>query len=265
MGTIVMLPNLSTIFTEVPFLERFKKARECGFSFVECQFPYPYSIEEIRQELEQQELSLELINLPAGDWEAGERGLAAKPDRIAEFRSSVQEGIKYAAALKVPRIHCMAGIVSESEDLEAARKVYIENLTAAGTEAAAHGLTILIEPINRIDMPGYFLHNIQQAKEILDEVNLPNVKLQFDFYHMEKIYGNSLVIYQQYAHLVDHIQIADVPGRHQPGTGEMDYRSIFNYLNSNYNGCIGLEYSPLGKSEESFAWLNSIAQGGDVA
>lgn len=262
MGTVLVLPNLSTVFTEVPFIERFAKARECGFSFVECQFPYAYSIEEIRSELERHELSLVLINLPAGDWEAGERGLAVNPDRIADFQKSVQQGIEYAAALNVPRIHCMAGIVSESEDQETAKQVYIDNLRYTGKEAAARGLTVLIEPINRADMPGYFLHDIQQAKEMLEAVNLPNVKLQFDFYHMEKIYGDALSVYKQYAHLVDHIQIADVPGRHQPGTGEMDYQEIFNYLYSNYNGCIGLEYLPLGNSEVSFKWMTSIAQGG---
>ena len=252
--------NLSTIFTEIPFLERFGKARACGFSFVECQFPYAYAIDDIKLELERNQLSMVLLNLPPGDWKNGDRGMAADPSRINEFKQSVEEGLKYATALKVPRLHCMAGVMTEGTDPEAAKQVYIENLRYAGTEAASRGLIILIEPINRIDMPGYFLHDIHQAKEILDAVNLPNVKLQFDFYHMEKIYGDSLAIHQKYADIVGHIQIADVPGRHQPGTGEMDYQRIFHYLKDTYSGYIGLEYISLGKSEESFAWLK---QGGE--
>lgn len=250
-----MAINLSTIFTEVPFLARFGKVRDCGFSTVECQFPYDYSVAEIRQELERHRLSLVLINLPAGKWQAGERGLAVDPARIPEFKESVRLGIRYATALKVPRIHCMAGVVAETADLTAAKQVYIENLRYVAKEAAACGLTILIEPINRFDMPGYFLDDIQQAKAILDEVNLPNVRLQFDFYHIERIHGNALAVFQQYASLIDHVQIADVPGRHEPGTGEMDYQAIFSYLNSHYNGYIGLEYTPLEKSEASFKWL----------
>ncbi|NHM31439.1 hydroxypyruvate isomerase family protein [Neobacillus terrae] len=243
--------NLSTVFIEVPFLERFKKARECGFSFVECQFPYSYSIENIQQELEQNQLLMVLLNLPPGNWEKGDRGIAADPNRVEEFRKSVMEGIKYATALNVSKIHCMAGIV----DSDAARKVYIDNLRYAGSEMAKHGLTVLIEPINQFDMPGYFLSDLYQAAEILKAVNLPNVKLQFDFYHVERIHGNSLSLYKQFAEQVDHVQIADVPGRHEPGTGEMDYQKIIHYLNNTYNGQIGLEYTPSGKSEESFEWI----------
>jgi hydroxypyruvate isomerase len=246
--------NLSTIFTEVPFLERFKKAHDSGFSFVECQFPYDYSIEEIQRKLERNQLSMVLINLPAGNWGNGERGIAADPNRVEEFKASVKDGITYAGGLNVSKIHCMAGIVS-GVDPEKARRVYIENLHYAGTELEKHGLTLLIEPINPFDMPGYYLSSIDQAKEILEEVNLPNVKLQFDFYHIERVNGSSLSIYQEYASLVGHVQIADHPGRHQPGTGEVDYREIIQYLGTAYDGCIGLEYTPQGKSEESFDWM----------
>lgn len=246
--------NLSTIFTEVPFLQRFKKAREHGFTFVECQFPYAYSIEDIQCELDQNELSMMLINLPAGNWEKGDRGLAADPDRTQEFRESVQKGIKYATALNIPMIHCMAGKASDL-DAQTTRKAYEKNLRYAGTEMAKHHLTLLIEPINPFDMPDYYLNNLYQAKKILDVVNLPNVKLQFDFYHMERVHGKSLTIYKEYAEMIGHIQIADVPGRHEPGTGNMDYQRILEYLDKNYDGTIGLEYSPSGKSEESFAWL----------
>lgn len=247
--------NLSTIFTEVPFLERFKKAHESGFSFVECQFPYDYSIEEIQQELERYQLSMVLINMSAGNWGNGDRGIAADPNRVEEFHATVKEAIRYATGLNVLRIHCMAGIVS-GVDSKAARKVYVENLHYAGTELAKHGLTLLIEPINPFDMPGYYLSNIYQAIKILKEVALSNVKLQFDFYHIERVHGHSLSIFQEYADIVGHVQIADHQGRHQPGTGKMDYHHILEYLSNHYDGCIGLEYTPQGKSEESFEWMS---------
>ncbi|WP_223589892.1 hydroxypyruvate isomerase family protein [Neobacillus bataviensis] len=253
--------NLSTIFTEDPFLERFKKARIHGFSYVECQFPYVHSIEEIQKKLNQHQLSMVLLNLPPGNWEKGDRGLATDANRIKEFISSVNDGIKYAAALEVSRIHCMAGIVSENEKATA-RDVYIHNLHYAGKEMDKHGLTVLIEPINQIDMPGYFLSDIYQAVEILEIVDLPNVKLQFDFYHIQRIHGNALSIYKQFAYIIDHIQIADVPGRHQPGAGEMDYREILQFLDHSYDGYIGLEYNPSGKSDESFDWKSLIEIGG---
>lgn len=247
--------NLSTIFTEVPFLERFRKAHNSGFSFVECQFPYDYSIEEIQQELVRYELSMVLINLPAGNWGNGDRGLAADPNRVEEFHASVKEGIRYATGLNVSKIHCMAGIVS-GVDQETNRKVYVENLRYAGSELAKHGLTLLIEPINPFDMPGYYLSNIDQAKEILQEVDLPNVKLQFDFYHIERVHGHAHSIFQEYADIVGHVQIADHPGRHQPGTGKIDYHQILQNLSNQYDGCIGLEYTPRGKSEKSFEWMS---------
>lgn len=251
--------NLSTIFTEVPFLERFTKARECGFSYVECQFPYSISLQDIQRALAQNGLSLVLINLPPGNWEKGDRGLAVDPKRVDEFKQSVYIGIKFANALNVSRIHCLAGITRDIDN-ETANRVYLKNLQFAGNELAKHGITLLIEPINRNDIPGYYLKDIHLAKAILEEVNLPNVKLQFDFYHMERIHGNPLALFQQYADCIGHVQIADVPGRHQPGTGEMDYYEIFHYLQSAYQGYIGLEYTPSGNSEDSFSWL----KGGEI-
>jgi hydroxypyruvate isomerase len=246
--------NLSTIFTEVPFLERFRKAQECGISYVECQFPYDISPEQIQRALALNGLSMVLINLPPGKWEKGDRGLAVDPNRVNEFKQSVYDGIKYANALNVSRIHCMAGITADI-DFETALEVYLKNLLFAGREMAKHGITLLIEPINLSDMPGYFLHDIHLAKVILDMVNLPNVMLQFDFYHMERIHGNPLTLFQQYKDSIGHVQIADVPGRHQPGTGKMNYNEIFHYLRKVYKGYIGLEYIPSGNSEDSFSWL----------
>ncbi|URM31510.1 TIM barrel protein [Cytobacillus firmus] len=245
--------NLSTVFTEVPFLDRFKKAREAGFDLVECQFPYAYTIEEVRNELKLNDLTMVLSNLPPGHWEEGDRGLAADPNRIEEFRKSVEIGIRYAKGLGVKKIHCMAGVHSSNN-----QNVFIENLSFAGNAMSKHGINLLIEPINSFDMPDYFLNDIRQAEEIINSVDLPNVKLQFDFYHIERIHGQALSFFQKYAELVSHVQIADNPGRHEPGTGEMNYKEILLYLQKHYKGIIGLEYNPQGKSADSLAWLKEV-------
>jgi hydroxypyruvate isomerase len=254
--------NLSTIFTEVPFMERFKKARECGFSYVECQFPYEYSINEIKKELEQNQLQMVLHNLPPGDWEEGDRGLAVDPNRITEFHQSIDTALLYAKALNVSKIHCMAGVVRDIEP-ELAHETFFKNIHYAATQLGKHGITLLLEPINPFDMHGYFLNNLQIAVEILKEINLPNAKLQFDFYHIQRIHGNPLSLFKKYADVIDHVQIADVPGRHEPGTGEMNYRKIIDYLSESYQGDIGLEYVPLTKSEDSFEWLRRKDEGGE--
>ncbi|WP_147534803.1 hydroxypyruvate isomerase family protein [Bacillus marasmi] len=255
--------NLSTIFIEVPFIERFKKAKEAGFQFIECQFPYEVPADTIRAELEKHRLSLVLINLPAGDWDNGERGLAIFPERKEEFKKSVAKGIEYALALGVSKLHCLAGVIPPHADKELSRKTYIDNLTYAAVQMEPHQLTLLIEPINQLDMPGYFLNNINDAARIIDEINLQNLKLQFDFYHIQRSQGNLLSTYAQFFDKVEHIQIADVPGRHQPNTGEIHYQHVLaEIIQSGYKGYIGLEYIPLGKSEESFTWIHDFAEGG---
>ncbi|KKK37428.1 hydroxypyruvate isomerase [Mesobacillus campisalis] len=247
--------NLSTIFIEVPFLERFKKAREKGFSFVECQFPYAEKIEDIQNELFRNELSMVLLNLPPGNWDNGDRGMAADPDRVGEFKESVRLGIQYATSLNVANIHCMSGLRPEA-DQETARKVFAANLQYAAEEMGKHGLNLFIEPINTESIPGYFLNDIHQAAEILGQVNRPNAKLQFDFFHIEKIHGNALELFKNYEHLIGHVQVADSPDRHEPGTGTMDYSMILKHLSENYSGYIGLEYIPQTTSEESLKWLS---------
>lgn len=252
--------NLSTIFTEVPFMERFKKARDFGFSYVECQFPYPYEVDKIRKELEENQLKMVLHNMPAGDWEKGDRGLAVNPKRWEEFRHSVDTAIFYATALNVSKIHCMAGINLDSEHQQVC-ETFIERVHYAASQFANHGLTLLIEPINSFDMPGYFLNDLHLALEVLDRIALPNVKLQYDFYHIERIHGDSLSLFKKNANVIGHVQIADVPGRHEPGTGEVNFPPIFNALKFLYEGEIGLEFTPLLKSEESFEWMKKIKTG----
>jgi hydroxypyruvate isomerase len=250
--------NLSTVFTEYPFLERFTKAKEAGFQYVECQFPYDFSIEKIKQTINQNQLELILLNLPPGDWAAGDRGLAAIPERVGEFKISVEQGISYAIALGVDKIHCMAGI---QEDSAQAKETYIQNITYAAGKLAEHGITLLIEPINRQDMPGYFLSNLYEAIEFLEEIGLPNVKLQYDFYHMQKIHGNLISNFERNISKIGHLQIADVPGRNEPGTGEINYDNVVQAIKSSgYAGYVGLEYTPKGKSEDSFAWLKKGVQ-----
>ncbi len=245
--------NLSTVFTEVPFLERFKKAKECGFSIVECQFPYEVPIEAIQCELTKYHLSLLLINLPPGDWSKGERGLATNKEKSDVFKESVAKGIEYARKLKVPYIHCMAGITG---DRDKAREIYLENIKYAASEMSTQNITLLIEPINHFDMPGYFLNDIDLAAQIVRETGKSNVKIQFDFYHIQRIQGNLLDTFQRYFNMIGHVQIADVPGRHQPNTGEINYKHVLQtVIKQGYQGYIGLEYSPKGNSEESFKWI----------
>lgn len=255
-STLRLSVNISTIFTEVNFLERISKAKEAGFRFIECQFPYQADPFLMKEELENNEMELTLINLPPGDWQQGERGIACLPDRVAEFRHSVEAGIDYAIKLGVKKIHCMAGITPAHIDRQRAEWVYRENIKYAASRMAANGLTLLIEPINTEDMPHYFLATIEQAIALKEMVPLKNIQLQFDFYHMERIYGGAIPFFEKYVEHIGHVQIADYPGRNQPGTGKMNYNEIFNCLSSmQYDGFIGLEYLPKTTSEASFDWI----------
>ncbi|WKA49111.1 hydroxypyruvate isomerase [Geobacillus zalihae] len=247
--------NVSTIFTEAPFLARFAKAKQHGFSHVECQFPYAAAPEAVAAELEEYGLSLVTINLPAGDWEKGERGLAILPGRHDDFRRALEEGVRYALALGAPRLHCMAGVLPRDLPRERAKETYMRRIDEAAATLAVHGLTLTIEPINPFDMPGYFLTDIDEAVAIIRALGRANVKVQYDIYHMARLGRDVTATFAAYEPLIDHVQFADAPGRHEPGTGALPYREIFAFLQEQgYNGAIGLEYIPSGKSSESFAW-----------
>lgn len=253
--------NISTIFTEASFLDRFKKVKDAGFSYVECQFPYQHDVEAIKRELDDNQLKMVLINLPPGNLQKGDRGVAIDPNRKDEFKDAVSAGITYATHLSVSKIHCMAGVI-HSHLLKKAKDVYIENLKYAANLMANHNITLMIEPINRFDIPNYFLSNIDQAIEIIEEVNLPNVKLQFDFYHTQLTQGNLINTFQQSLKYIGHVQIADVPARHEPETGEINYRGVLDFVErSKYEGIVGLEYHPKGKSEDSFKWMEFLKYG----
>ncbi|QOY96004.1 hydroxypyruvate isomerase [Massilia sp. UMI-21] len=248
--------NLSLMFNEVDFLERFAAARAASFDAVEFLFPYAFEPEQIAARLQRYRLELVLHNLPAGDWAAGERGLACDPRRSAEFQDGVGLAIDYARELGVQRLHCLAGKLPPKLSHERAHAAYVANLRHAAAECAAHGIALLIEPINDRDMPGYFLTGTRQAAAIIAEVGAPNLFLQYDIYHMQRMEGELAATIRRYRSLIRHVQLADVPGRHQPGTGEIDFPSLFRLLDElGYDGWVGCEYLPRGDTQASLGWL----------
>lgn len=250
--------NLSMMFNEVPFLERFAKAAACGFEGVEFLFPYAFDADDIAAELRRHGLSQALFNLPPGNWDAGERGLAALPGREAEFRESVDTALRYAEALDCPRLHAMAGLVPEGASRETLRGVYLENLRFAARRLAEHGRTLLIEPINTRDMPGYFLNHQAEGHAILAELNEPNVKVQMDFYHTQIMDGDIWKTYQRHRDGVGHIQIAGVPERHEPDSGEVNYPWLYERLDEDgYDGWLGCEYKPRGDTVAGLGWYRA--------
>ncbi|HEX6733886.1 MAG TPA: hydroxypyruvate isomerase [Azonexus sp.] len=248
--------NLSFLFTEVPFPERFARAAAAGFAGVEYLFPYDWPAGEVAGWLAAAGLEQVLFNLPPGDWAAGERGLACLPGRQGEFAESVDRALDYAVQLDCRRLHCMAGLrpagVAEAE-LEA---TYIANLRHAADRLASIGATVTIEPINsRLDMPGYWLDDVRQALRLLDAIGRDNVKLQFDLYHAQIIQGDLARTLEAHLERIAHIQIADNPGRHEPGTGEIHYPYLFDLLDRlGYAGWIGCEYKPLTTTEAGLGW-----------
>lgn len=248
--------NLSLLFNELPFLERFAAARAAGFDAVEFLFPYAFEAEQIGARLHRYGLELVLHNLPAGDWAAGERGMACDPRRSAEFQDGVGLALDYALELGVRRLHCLAGKLPPSLTRERAHAAYVANLRHAAARCREHGITLLIEPINDRDMPGYFLTGTRQAAAVIEEVGAANLCLQYDIYHMQRMEGELADTIRRYLPLIRHIQLADVPGRHQPGTGEINFPFLFRLLDElGYEGWIGCEYLPQGDTLASLAWL----------
>jgi hydroxypyruvate isomerase len=247
--------NLSMMFGDMNFLDRFAAARAARFDAVEFLFPYAFEPEQIAKRLARHQLQLVLFNLPAGDWAAGERGLACDPRRAAEFEDSVALALDYADDLGVRQLHCLAGKIPPNVPRERAHEVYVANLKLAAAACRAHGVRLLIEPINTFDMPGYFLSGTRQALGIIDEVGADNLFLQYDIYHMQRMEGELANTLRANLARIGHIQIADTPGRHQPGTGEINYPFLFGLLDEiGYDGWIGCEYIPSGDSADSLAW-----------
>ena len=253
--------NLSMLFTEALFLERFALAKTAGFKAVEFLFPYPFDVQEIKSALDNHALKLVLHNLPAGDWEAGERGIACLPDRIAEFRAGVAKAIEYATVLGVPQLNCLAGKVPAGVDPAILHDIFVENLQYAASELKKANLKLLIEPINTFDIPGFYLSKTEQGIAILDAVGADNVFLQYDIYHAQRMEGELGNTIQKYLSRIAHIQLADNPGRNEPGTGEINYEYLFGLLDRlGYKGYIGCEYKPLKTTEAGLGWMGQYEQ-----
>ena len=244
------------LFTEAPLLERFERAVRAGFTAVELQFPYDTPAEQLQQALFRNKLALVLHNLPAGDRAAGERGIACHPDRIEEFREGVDSALAYAAVLGAPQLNCLAGIRPANVPAETARRVLVDNLRFAATRLKAQGLKLLIEPINTHDIPGFFLSGTRQALDIIAETGADNLFLQYDVYHMQRMEGELANTLAAHLDKIAHIQIADTPGRHEPGTGEINFDFLFAHLDRiGYAGWVGCEYTPAATTEAGLGWM----------
>lgn len=252
--------NLTMLFTERPFLERFEAARQAGFDAVEFLFPYAWPAEQIKALLDQHQLKLVLHNLPAGDWDAGDRGIACDPARVEEFRAGVTKAIEYAGVLGVPQLNCLVGKQPAGVSDEQAQQTLVSNLRFAATELKKHGLRLVTEPINTFDIPGFYLHHTAQALKLIDEVGSDNLFVQYDIYHMQRMEGEIAATMAANLARIGHIQLADNPGRHEPGTGELNYAFLFRHLDAiGYQGWIGCEYKPAGKTEEGLGWIRQLA------
>lgn len=257
MSMLKFAANLSLLFNEQPLIERFAAARAAGFDAVEIQFPYTLTVEQIQQQLEAHALKLILINIPAGDWEAGERGLACLPGREAEFAAGLEQAIDWARKLNVSMLNCLAGIPPQGTTAEQVANTLAANLTLAAERCQQAGIELMIEAINTRDIPGFYLHHSEQVLKLIRQLELPATALQYDVYHMQIMEGNLISTLQQNADKIGHIQIADVPGRHEPGTGEINFTNLFKALESqSYTGYISLEYIPQGQTEAGLGWLS---------
>ncbi|XID74656.1 hydroxypyruvate isomerase family protein [Alkanindiges sp. WGS2144] len=253
--------NLSMLFTEVPLLERFALARQQGFNALEIQFPYELSIDAIRQQLEQNQQQLVLINAPAGNLMQGGDGLACVPGREYEFRQAVFHAIHYASALSVPCINILAGRQSTFADLLPCLETMANNLRFACNEMTKADITPVFEIINGIDMPRFLIQTMAQAQEMLEAVNHPALKIQFDCYHLAMMHEPILPNLQENLAHIGHIQFADYPNRHEPGTGELNFHDIFAFIQqSNYQGFVGAEYRPLSTTSASLHWYQPFIQ-----
>ena len=253
--------NLTMLFTEVPFLDRFERAARAGFQAVEFLFPYAFAAEEIRRRLDAHQLQLVLHNLPAGDWDAGERGIACLPDRVEEFRAGVATAIAYAKALGVTQLNCLAGKAPAGADPALLQHTLVDNLRFAAAALREAGLKLLLEPINTVDIPGFFVNRTAQALAILDEVGADNLYLQYDLYHAQRMEGELAATLEKHLPRIAHVQLADNPGRHEPGTGEINYPFLFAHLDRiGYRGWIGCEYKPATTTEAGLHWRQQLAQ-----
>jgi hydroxypyruvate isomerase len=253
--------NLTMLFTEHPFLDRFERASNAGFTAVEFLFPYSFATADIQSRLTRFGLELVLHNLPAGDWDAGERGIACLPDRVNEFREGVARAIEVGTALGVPQLNCLAGKAPAGAAHKSLHDTFVDNLRFAAAELKQAKLKLLIEPINTYDIPGFFLNRTAQALAILDEVGADNLFVQYDIYHAQRMEGEIAATLQKQLARIGHVQIADNPGRNEPGTGELNYAFLFAHLDRiGYAGHVGCEYKPATTTEAGLGWRQRLAE-----
>ena len=251
--------NLTMLFNELPFLDRFEAARDAGFKGVEYLFPYGFEKEALAERLQEFGLTQVLHNLPAGDWEKGERGIAVLPGREAEFREGVARAIDYAKALNCRQLNCLVGIAPAGVDEGTVRRTLVENLRYAATQLKQAGIRLLIEPINTYDIPGFYLNTTRQALDLIDSVGADNLFVQYDVYHAQRTEGELAKTVEKNLAAIAHIQVADNPGRNEPGTGEINYPWLFTHLDRiGYDGWIGCEYKPAADTRAGLDWIAKL-------
>jgi hydroxypyruvate isomerase len=251
-------PNLTMLFGEVSFLERFELAARAGFRYAEFQFPQA-SPEEVARALRETGLQLVLFNLPAGDWEAGDRGIAGDPGRREAFRQGVREAAELARLWGCPRLNALAGKRVEGLPEEEQWRCLVDNLRVAARLLESSGVTLLVEAVNPHDVPGFLVTTTRQAERLLAEVGAPNLRVQCDVYHMQRAEGNLVPGLRRLLPHLGHVQIADAPDRHEPGTGEIHYPYVLRQLDAmGYAGFVGLEYRPVGQTEEGLGWVEAM-------
>jgi hydroxypyruvate isomerase len=254
--------NLSMLFNEHPFLDRFAAAAKEGFKGVEFLFPYGNTKAEIAERLAANGLTQVLFNLPPGDWDKGERGIASHPDRVGEFKDGVGRAIDYAKALGCKTLNCLAGIAPKDVAREKAWETLVANVAYAASVLEKEGILLVIEPINFYDIPGFFLNRSSEGIAVIEAAKSKNVKLQYDLYHMQRMEGELAATAEKLLARIGHIQLADNPGRNEPGTGEINYPFLFRHLDRiGYTGWIGCEYRPKAGTAEGLGWLKTALAG----
>ena len=252
---IKLAANLTMLYNEVDFLDRFDAAAKSGFTGVEYLFPYAYPKEQLAERLQRNRLVQVLHNLPAGDWAKGERGIACHPDRVGEFEDGVAKAIDYARTLGCAQVNCLAGIAPSDIDSAKVHATFVANLRFAAEMLGAAGIKLLIEPINTFDIPGFFLSRSRQALDVMRDVGSSNLYLQYDIYHMQRMEGELANTIKGHLPQIAHLQLADNPGRNEPGTGEINYRFLLDFIDSNgYDGWIGCEYKPKASTIDGLQW-----------
>jgi len=248
--------NLTMLFTDVDFLDRFERAAKAGFKGVEFLFPYQWEKEEIAEKLAKYGLEMVLHNLPVGNFASGERGIACLPGREGEFQEGVGQALEYAKTLRCPRLNCLVGLTPKDVPAQKVRQTLVDNLRFAATTLEKEGILLLVEALNKFDFPGFYLASTQDVLQLFDEVNQPNLRIQYDIYHMQAMEGSITKTIQDNINRIAHIQLADNPGRHEPGTGEINFPNLFRFIDeAGYTGWIGCEYKPTGVTEDSLGWV----------